>query len=80
MEALVDSGRCRAIGLSDVSLLLLQPIYDAARIKRAVVQVEAHPYLPEAELLQFCKQNEIAPFPQQRNRSDLAHLRPASQH
>ena len=59
MEALVDGGRCRAIGLSDVSLPLLQPIYDAARIKPAVVQVEAHPYLPEAELLQFCKQQEI---------------------
>ena len=59
MESLVDRGRCRAIGLSDISLDELAPIYQAARIKPAVVQVEAHPYLPETELLEFCKQNDI---------------------
>jgi alcohol dehydrogenase (NADP+) len=59
MENLVDGGRCRAIGLSDVSLKQLLPIYEAARIKPAVVQVESHPYLPETELLQFCKQKDI---------------------
>jgi aldehyde reductase len=37
----------------------LLPIYESARIKPAVVQVEAHPYLPETELLEFCKQKEI---------------------
>ncbi len=55
MESLVDRGRCRAIGLSDITLNELLPIYESARIKPAVVQVEAHPYLPETELLQFCK-------------------------
>ena len=55
MESLVDSGRCRAIGLSDISLHQLLPIYESARNKPAVVQVEAHPYLPETELLEFCK-------------------------
>jgi alcohol dehydrogenase (NADP+) len=59
MENLVDGGRCRAIGLSDVSLKQLLPIYEAARIKPAVVQVESHPYLPETELLEFCKQKDI---------------------
>ena len=59
MESLVDSGRCRAIGLSDIGLNELLPIYESARIKPAVVQVEAHPYLPETELLQFCKQHGI---------------------
>jgi alcohol dehydrogenase (NADP+) len=34
---------------------LLLPIYESARIKPAVVQVEAHPHLPETELLEFCK-------------------------
>ena len=55
MESLVDHGRCRAIGLSDVSLNELKPIHESARIKPAVVQVEAHPYLPETELLEFCQ-------------------------
>jgi aldehyde reductase len=59
MERLVDSGRCRAIGLSDISLNQLLPIYESARIKPAVVQVEAHPYLPETELLEFCKEKGI---------------------
>jgi len=59
MESLVDHGKCRAIGLSDISLDGLLPIYDSARIKPAVVQVEAHPYLPETQLLEFCKQKDI---------------------
>jgi alcohol dehydrogenase (NADP+) len=59
METLVDHGKCRAIGLSDVTLKDVIPIYEAARIKPAVVQVEAHPYLPETELLEFCQQKGI---------------------
>jgi alcohol dehydrogenase (NADP+) len=59
MEDLVDHGRCRAIGLSDIGLDDLQPLYESARIKPAVVQVEAHPYLPETELLEFCKEKGI---------------------
>jgi len=59
MESLVDHGKCRAIGLSDITLDGLLPIYEAARIKPAVVQVEAHPYLPEAELLEFCNEKGI---------------------
>ena len=59
MESLVDRGRCRAIGLSDIGLNELLPIYESARIKPAVVQVEAHPYLPEAELLEFCNAKGI---------------------
>jgi aldehyde reductase len=59
MESLVDQGRCRAIGLSDITLDGLLPIYESARIKPAVVQVESHPYLPETELLEFCKEKGI---------------------
>jgi aldehyde reductase len=59
METLVDHGKCRAIGLSDVTLDALKQIYDAARIKPAIVQVESHPYLPETELLDYCKAKGI---------------------
>jgi alcohol dehydrogenase (NADP+) len=59
MESLVDHGRCRAIGLSDIGMKELLPIYESARIKPAVVQVEAHPYLPETELLEFCKEKHV---------------------
>jgi alcohol dehydrogenase (NADP+) len=59
MESLVDHGNCRAIGLSDISLNEVKPLYESARIKPAVVQVESHPYLPETELLEFCKEKGI---------------------
>jgi alcohol dehydrogenase (NADP+) len=59
LESLVDHGRCRAIGLSDITLDGLIPLYESARIKPAVVQVESHPYLPETELLEFCKEKGI---------------------
>jgi alcohol dehydrogenase (NADP+) len=59
MESLVDRGRCRAIGLSDIGLNELVPLFESARIKPAVVQVESHPYLPETALLEFCKEKGI---------------------
>ena len=59
MESLVDRGKCGAIGLSDITLDELKPLYESARIKPAVVQVESHPYLPEPELLGFCKDKGI---------------------
>ena len=59
MEHLLDDGRCKSIGLSDVGLKRLQEIVAIARIKPAVVQVELHPYLPEWELLDFCRQEGI---------------------
>lgn len=59
MESVVDHGRCRALGLSDIGLEELKPIYETARVKPAVVQVESHPYLPETELLEFCKEKGI---------------------
>src|SRR6185503_8604355 len=59
LEGLVDDGRCRPIGLSDVNLEQAKAIFQAARIKPAVVHVESHPYLPEWELLSYCKKNGI---------------------
>jgi alcohol dehydrogenase (NADP+) len=59
MERLVDEGKCKSIGLSDIRLEKVKEIVAAARIKPAVVQVECHPYLPEWELLDFCEQHGI---------------------
>ena len=59
LERLVDEGRCKAIGLSDVSLGQTQEIFEAARIKPAVVHVESHPYLPQWDLLDYCRKNGI---------------------
>ncbi|GGA00920.1 aldo/keto reductase [Dyella caseinilytica] len=59
MERLVDEGRCRSIGLSDITLDKVKEIVAIARIKPSVVQVECHPYLPEWELLEFCQRHGI---------------------
>jgi diketogulonate reductase-like aldo/keto reductase len=59
LEGLVDGGRCRAIGLSDVGLGQAKEIFEAGRIKPAVVHVESHPYLPQWDLLDYCRKNGI---------------------
>ena len=59
LEDLVSEGKCKAIGLSDVSLVQVQDIVKAARIKPAVVHVESHPYLPEWDLLNYCREQGI---------------------
>jgi diketogulonate reductase-like aldo/keto reductase len=59
LEKLVEEGKCKAIGLSDIGLEKLKEIHGAATIKPAVVHVESHPYLPEWELLEFCHKNGI---------------------
>ncbi len=59
LESLVETGKCKAIGLSDVGLDKVKAIVEAARIKPAVVHVESHPYLPEWELLDYCRRHGI---------------------
>jgi aldehyde reductase len=55
MEALVDQGLTRAIGLSDIDVEGTRRIVDAARITPAVVEVESHPYHPQWELHEYCQ-------------------------
>jgi len=59
LEELVNEGKCKAIGLSDVGVEKVKNIFDAAAIKPAVVHVESHPYLPEWDLLDYCRKNGI---------------------
>ena len=59
LEKLVEEGKCKAIGLSDVGLEKVKDIFAAATIKPAVVHVESHPYLPEWDLLDYCRKNGI---------------------
>ena len=59
MERLVENGSCKAIGVSDFTIERLEEIVRSARIMPAVLQVEAHPYHPQWELLDFCKQHGI---------------------
>eukprot|EP00929_Paragymnodinium_shiwhaense_P065154 TRINITY_DN32699_c0_g1_i2.p2 TRINITY_DN32699_c0_g1~~TRINITY_DN32699_c0_g1_i2.p2 ORF type:complete len:135 (-),score=4.93 TRINITY_DN32699_c0_g1_i2:231-635(-) len=57
MEALVDSGLVRAIGVSNFSVQKLQQLLPLVRILPAVNQVEGHPYLQQLALKEFCDRN-----------------------
>jgi diketogulonate reductase-like aldo/keto reductase len=59
LERLVDDGRCKSIGVTDITLVKLREIVAAARIKPAVVQAELHPYFPQWDLLDFCREHGI---------------------
>ncbi len=59
MESLVDEGLTRAIGLSDIDAAGTLQVVETARIKPAVVEVEAHPYHPQWELHELRKTHGI---------------------
>lgn len=59
MEQLVDAGKTRAIGVSNFSIPQLERLLSFARIKPACNQVEAHPWFPQNEMLDFCNRNGI---------------------
>lgn len=55
MEQLVDSGKCKAIGLSNFNSKQIAEIMEKGRIKPAVLQVESHPFFTQEPLIAFCK-------------------------
>lgn len=59
MEALVDQGLVKNIGVSNFSISKLDALIKEAKHKPTVNQVECHPYLAQNELLAYCKQNNI---------------------
>ncbi|MGH8112928.1 MAG: aldo/keto reductase, partial [Rhodanobacteraceae bacterium] len=59
MEACVDRGLARHIGVSNFSAAKLERLLDGERIKPAMNQVELHPYLQQNELVEFCGEHGI---------------------
>ena len=60
MEDLVSAGLVRHIGVCNYNVALLRELLVDARVKPAVLQVEAHPYLAQEKLLRFCHENGVA--------------------
>ncbi len=60
MEALVDQGLVRAIGVCNYATPLLHDLMSYARIKPAMLQVESHPYLTQEPLLRLAANYGIA--------------------
>jgi diketogulonate reductase-like aldo/keto reductase len=59
LESLYKEGRIKAIGVSNFQVHHLEDLMKDAEITPMVNQVEFHPQLTQAELLQFCQKNNI---------------------
>ena len=59
MEKAVKEGKVRAIGLSNFDEKGIQEILDNCEIKPTVLQTEAHPYFPQAEMKKFLAKEDI---------------------
>ncbi|PBK70337.1 Aldo/keto reductase [Armillaria solidipes] len=55
MEKLLETGKCKAIGVSNFSVKTLEKLFTTAKIIPAVNQIELHPYLVQEELVQYCR-------------------------
>ena len=62
MEALVDKGLVKNIGVSNFNVQLLWDMMSYAKIKPVVNEVELHPYNTQDNLLKFLRQEEIVPI------------------
>ena len=59
MEAAVDAGLCRYIGVSNFSVRKIEDLLKTARIRPAANQVESHPFLAQEELLEYCREQGL---------------------
>ena len=59
MEKLLSTGKVRAIGVSNFTISQLKELLSKTDVVPAVNQVEAHPYLQQPALFDFCKSKNI---------------------
>jgi diketogulonate reductase-like aldo/keto reductase len=59
MEALLATGKTRAIGVCNFNQAKLADLLTKTSVVPAVNQIEAHPYLQQPELLKYCREHGI---------------------
>jgi len=59
MEKLLETGKVKAIGVSNFSVKTLQELLKTAKVVPAVNQVEMHPHQAQPDLLEFTKEKGI---------------------
>ena len=62
MEALVDKGLVKSIGVSNFNVQLMWDMLSYARIPPACNEVELHPLCSQPKLLKFMKDHQIVPI------------------
>lgn len=61
MEELYENGKIKAIGVSNFMIRHLEEFLPECQIKPTVNQIEFHPELVQADLLDYCKNHNIRP-------------------
>jgi L-glyceraldehyde reductase len=59
MLALRNTGKVRAVGVSNFTVKHLEAIIKATGERPAMNQIEAHPLLPQDDLVEYCKKEGI---------------------
>lgn len=59
MEKLLETGKVKAIGVANYSVMYLQELLARASVVPAVNQIENHPLLPQQDVSDFCKASGI---------------------
>jgi len=59
MEELLDTGKVKAIGVSNFSVKNLKKLLETAKVVPAANQMEIHPYLIQQDVLDFCNEKGI---------------------
>lgn len=60
MEEIHQSGRAKNIGISNFNGQLIMDLLRYAKVKPSVLQIEHHPYYVQSQLVDFCKEQNIA--------------------
>jgi len=60
MEALVNKGLAKSIGVSNYTGALLLDLFAYAKIQPATLQIEHHPYFVQPEIIKLAQQNNVA--------------------
>ncbi|MEX2512853.1 MAG: aldo/keto reductase [Cyclobacteriaceae bacterium] len=60
MESVKQKGLTKHIGVSNFNSSKLKEVMEKAQVKPELNQIESHPFLPQENLVMFCKENGIA--------------------
>ncbi|GAQ85798.1 aldo/keto reductase family protein [Klebsormidium nitens] len=60
MEAILESGKARSIGVSNYGVRHLQQLLRTCKYRPAVNQIELHPYNQHRDIVEFCEEHKIA--------------------
>lgn len=62
MEALVEKGLVKSIGLSNFNVQIMWDLLSYCKIMPVANEIEINPYIAQTELVRFCLDHKILPI------------------